>query len=119
MIAWVDSLLIRWGAFAMRADAGGLGYSDTAPGFAQHQSSGVYESHEPFGVCGQDYDDVARCIMALPFVLRAVVETHYKHSRCYRDTASKCGIHHKSVKQYLGQAHGLIAQRLDEMRLGA
>lgn len=80
--------------------------------FRDLPSSGVFESTPPPGASMDNYRDVSAAVDRLPDVLKVVVITHYQIAKSKRETAQRCGINDKSVTQYLGTAHQILAREL-------
>lgn len=118
MIARIDVLLCRWGRWAVSQARREVGYPSISPMFRDSRLGRGYGSEVPAGVSDGDMDAIDRAINALPAVLRVVVVCHYQRQGAMRATAVSCGISHRSVSQYINQAHGLIAQHLDYESVG-
>lgn len=115
----IDSLLVMWGRWAAKFYGEAVGYADTSPMFRGYKSDVEFRSSEPFGVRSNDMSNVDNAVNSLPSGLRAVVISHYLYGGSVRDTAKRVGFHHRSVTDYIARSHGLISQKLDEIRCGA
>lgn len=114
MISHIDVLLCRWGRWAIAQARREVGYPSVSPMFRDAKPGRGFGSEIPVGVCTgrADMDAIDRAVQSLPLVLRCVVMHHYQHQSSLRDTATACGISHKSATQYLNQAHGMLAGQL-------
>lgn len=120
MISWVDSLLCRWGRWAVRKEMQALGHASQSQIMRGWAGLGDgYGSGSPMGFSSEDIRACDRAVNALPVGLRAVVVEHYQRQGSIRQTALACGFAPKAVTQYLDRAHGLIAQSLEAERCGA
>lgn len=122
MIASIDMLLSQWGRWAIRSETRSVGFPSQSPMFAERIGGDCYGSHAPVGVGmsgGGDMQACDRAVRTLPIGLRIVVVEHYQRQRSVRGTAEACGFAPKAISQYLDRAHGLIAQRMCEERIGA
>lgn len=116
MIAHVDVLLCRWGRWSVKQASRDVGYPSTSPMFKDATPGRGFGSEIPHGVGmgAMDMHAVDRAVQQLPIIPRCVVVRHYQHEGCsYRATAAACGVSHKSVTQYLNQAHLMISDLLE------
>lgn len=117
MIAWVDSLLCRWGQWAIARATSGLGYPAVSPTFRDYRppTGEVYTRFDP----GFTESEIVACdiaINALPPVPRVVVVAHYQLGRGWTDTAKRVGISRQAAKAYVDEAQRKIAAHIDEKK---
>lgn len=114
LIASIDVLLCHWGRWAFAQARREVGFSSVSPMFRDAAPGRGYGSEPPSGVTGNaaDMEAVDRAVVSLPVVLRCVVIQHYQRQSGLRATAAACGISHRSVRQYLNQAHRMIAETI-------
>lgn len=119
-ISWVESLLCRWGRWAVRRELDGIGFVSQAKIMRGWSGRGdSYGNGTPMGFCAEDVQACDRAVMALPSGLRAVVVEHYQRQGSVRKTAEACGFAPKAVTQYLDRAHCLIARHIEDERQAA
>lgn len=118
MIAHIDMILTRWARWAIRSESKSIGFPNKSPMFRDTPSSGVYASSEPFGLSGDDFDDVTRAVNALPILLRHCVVEYYQRNGGADAVAVRLGIKKSAMFKYIHSAHEQIGVFLDAIAIG-
>lgn len=108
MKAQIEVLLSLWGKWAVRRESKALGFPSISPMFRDSPRGDAYGSAPPMGFAEADILFVDAAVMRLTDVHRLVVIECYQRPGSFRDHAMRLGIHHKSMTQYLNQAHEKI-----------
>ena len=111
MIAWVDSLLLRWGRWA--SSSRHLGYPNVSPMFRDSPPDGGNRYQYDPGYTERDLLACDQAIKCLPSVLRVVVIDHYQIGGGIVNTCRLTGISARTVKRYLSDAQSQIALNMD------
>lgn len=110
MIASIELLLAKWGRWAIRCEAGALGFASSCVlgGIGPGDS---YDSALPHGVIDEDMEEVNGAIKRLPAVWREVVIQVYQHGqgKSKRENASALGVTKETLGKYLRNAYEQLA----------
>jgi hypothetical protein len=114
MLAHIDSLLARYGRWAIRADSGALGYAKMSILAGASEGEEFAEPSPPPDVTMEDFRAVEKAILNLPIVHISCVAVVYilLPNKSLVKQAAKLGISRQALTQYIDYAQRNIARQI-------
>lgn len=116
MIDWIDDCLGRWGKWAARVEAGGLGFPRYSPSCRERRSDSWGDGSLPSDLTDDDMDQISAAVDSLPMLpgkpLRSIVLHRYKGGWPYQRIAGHFLMSPQSARDAMHAAHSLVADKL-------
>ena len=115
---WLHVLLNRWGKFALRSAAGGLGFARMSLIAGDGSGEGHYDPAPPPDVTGADYDAVTKAVETLDNELIRAINGYYVigQGKAFYTVAREIGINRITLGKRIIRAHRLLVPLLEIKR---
>lgn len=116
MIDWIGDILTKWGHWAARTEAGGIGFPRFSPSCRADRSDAWGDGRLPSDLSDDDMHAITRAVDELPMIpgrpLKMLVILRYRDAWPYRRIAGHFLIPQQTCRDRMHEAHGILAKTL-------